>query len=59
MRFPPIKPVPDDATQADRDRMLNEFKLAVVAMYPNCFLPVGVRKRWWHWFKMQHPLTEI
>ena len=56
MYFPPLERIPDGATEATRRRMYLKFVVRLVAMYPNQFLPVGVRKRWWHW-RIEHPLT--
>ena len=55
--IPPIKPLPPNADAETRRRMYWEYVDLCVATNPSWFLPVGVRKQWWHFFKIEHPET--
>jgi len=55
--IPPIKPYPPDASQETRERMYWEYVDLCVACNPSSFLPVGVKRQWWHLFKIEHPET--
>ena len=55
--IPPIKPLPPNADDETRRRMYWEYVDLCVATNPSMFLPVGVKKRWWHLFKVEHPET--
>jgi hypothetical protein len=59
MRFVtvPFRPVPPYATWADRLRLYDEYVTELVSANPEHFLPLGVKRRWWHFFKIEHPLT--
>ena len=55
--IPPIKPLPPNADADTRVRMYWEWVDECVDMNPSYFLPVGVKKRWWHFLKIEHPET--
>jgi hypothetical protein len=55
--IPPIKPLPPNADAETRRRMYWEYVDLCVACNPSSFLPVGVKRRWWHLFKIEHPET--
>ena len=55
--IPPIKPLPPNADAETRRRAYWEYVDLCVATNPSWFLPVGVKKRWWHFFKIEHPET--
>jgi hypothetical protein len=53
--IPPMRRVPVDADDATRDRMYREYVAELVTLNPRAFLPPGVKKRWWHLFKVEYP----
>ena len=55
--IPPIKPLPPNADDETRRRAYWEYVDLCVATNPAWFLPVGVKKRWWHLLKVEHPET--
>ena len=58
MRFPPMKRLPRGATIQDRaDAYLNYID-QMVLMFGDRYLPLGTEKRWWHFGKLEHPLTK-
>ena len=59
LNIPPMKRYPPGADCETRNRMYWEYVNRLVDMNPSCFLPRGVRKRWWHFFKIEHPATAI
>lgn len=52
-----MKSVPQGATKEQCQQMYWRYVDEMVALNPRSFLPVGVRKRWWHFFKLEHPRT--
>jgi hypothetical protein len=54
--LPPLKPVPKNASDADRKAMYWEYCDLLVKLKPSRFLAIGVKKRWWN-LKRQHPRT--
>lgn len=55
--IPPIKRLPQDADDKTRSQMYWEYVDECVAANRSWFLPVGVKRRWWHLFKVEHPKT--
>lgn len=53
-----MKQLPLNANDETRRKMYNEYIDLYVAMNSSWFLPIGVRKRWWHFFKIEHPRTK-
>lgn len=56
---PILKPLPEDAARETAERMLAEYEDEMVRLNPRWFLPLGVNRRWWHFFsvKIEHPHT--
>lgn len=54
---PPMKPIPPNADAETRRRMYWEYVDLCVELNPSSFLPVGVKKQWWHFMKIEHPET--
>lgn len=54
--LPPFLKELAGATREERAAALLEYKLLLVTLNPGRFLPVGVKRRRWH-FRLQHPLT--
>lgn len=52
---PQMTRVAPGATDAVRERMYREYVADLVRFNPGCFLPPGVKKRWWHLFKNEFP----
>lgn len=57
MILPLFERVPDGATKELRREMYNKYVDEIVTLNPGRFLPLGVTKRWWHLFKLEHPRT--
>jgi hypothetical protein len=55
--IPKIERAPEGATQTERVAMFRKWCERLVAANPDRFLPQGVRRRWWHIAKLEHPLT--
>lgn len=53
---PYMKPVPPGADRATRERMFLEYVDELVRLNPRLYLPLGVKRRWWH-LKLEHPRT--
>lgn len=58
MNIPKMERVPDNASFAEREEAYRRYCLLLVELNPSFFLPIGVVKRWWHFFKIEHPLTK-
>lgn len=56
-RIPTMNPLSPDADAETRRRAYWEYVDLLVAMNPSWFLPVGVKKEWWHFGKIEHPET--
>ncbi len=54
---PPMKPIPPNADAETRRRMYWEYVDLCVELNPSSFLPVGTKKQWWHFLKIEHPET--
>lgn len=55
--IPKMARVPDGASVDVREKMFWDHMDAIVRWNPNGFLPIGVKKRWWHILKTEHPRT--
>ena len=55
--IPPMRPYPPNATPERREEMYWQYVDLCVACNPLWFLPIGVKKRWWHVFNVEHPET--
>lgn len=56
LNIPDMPKVPLTVTRKIRDEMFLDWCNLLVELNPNGFLPIGVKKRWWH-FKTEHPRT--
>jgi len=59
LNIPPMRRYPEGADFETRSRMYWEYVNLLVDVNPSCFLPRGVKKRWWHLFKNEHPATAL
>jgi hypothetical protein len=55
--IPALAKVDAEASQEMRQAMFRDWCCKLVAMNPGRFLPLGVKRRWWH-LKLEHPLTQ-
>lgn len=46
---------PPDATEAERMRLYRKYAQLLVDCNRRAFLPPGVKKRWWHLFRIEYP----
>lgn len=53
----PIIPVADNATQEERLEAYFQWCEKSQQANPSFMLPLGVKKRWWHLLKSEHPFT--
>lgn len=53
----PMKEIAKDATPKERAQAFYEHCEEHVRVNPGTMLPLGVKKRWWHVFKTEHPFT--
>jgi len=56
--LPVMLPLPPDASPQLRDKMYVAYCMDLVRLNPRYYLALGVRKRWYHIGKREHPLTE-
>ena len=56
--IPELNTLSDSDTPLDRVTMYKNYLVDMVKYNPWCFLPLGVKRRWWHW-KHEHPLTSF
>lgn len=59
MILPPVEPIPNNVTQRQREEMFVAYCRLLVRMNPGAFLPQGVKRRWWNFGKLEHPLTNF
>lgn len=57
--IPPIVRLPDNATAEEHRQQYIKSLEQLATMNPRFFLPLGVKWRWWHFLKQEHPLTEL
>jgi len=55
-QIPPI-PVPKEATKETRMEVYFQWCEKMQSANPSCMLPLGVKKQWFHLFKVEHPFT--
>jgi hypothetical protein len=55
---PEIKKLPRTATRDERQAAYQQYCHELVSRNPHHFLPPGVRRRWWHFGLVEHPLTK-
>ncbi len=56
--LPTPKKLPRTATRDERAVEHARYCHELVSRNPQHFLPPGVRRRWWHFFLIEHPLTK-
>lgn len=59
LHIPAIQPVGICASEKEKREAYIRYCVLLAELNPSRFLPVGVKKRWWHLFKTEHPLTRI
>lgn len=57
MFIAPLLPIDINLHKKCRTQAYKEYCRLLVAANPGYFLPLGVKRRWWHFFKKEHPLT--
>lgn len=57
MFIPPLLPLDNSIYKKCRTQAYKDYCRLLVAANPGYFLPLGVKRRWWHFFKKEHPLT--
>jgi hypothetical protein len=55
----PLIPIRKDATEQERIEAHKAYCLELVSLFPRAFLPLGIKRRWYHFFKQEHPLTKF
>jgi hypothetical protein len=55
----PLVPIQKDATDEERLNAYRAYCLEIVNLFPSAFLPLGEVKRWYHFFRQEHPLTRF
>lgn len=58
MNYVPMPRINHDATKEERMTAFKRYAESVVFANPTRFLPLGVRKRWYHVFIIEHPMTK-
>lgn len=53
----PMQTVPKDASEEERTHAFFAWCQAMAEANPNTWLPLGVRRRWFHFIKIEHPFT--
>jgi hypothetical protein len=55
--IPPHAKIDAGTSQEMRQAMFRDWCVKLVEMNQGRFLPLGVKRRWWH-LKLEHPLTQ-
>jgi hypothetical protein len=57
MILPPMPPLDISVAKKYSVKAYKDYCRLLVAANPGYFLPLGTKRRWWHFFKIEHPLT--
>lgn len=55
----PMEKIRAGATYEERERMFFAHCEKMQKANPHLMLPYGVKKRWWHFMKQEHPFTKL
>ncbi len=58
LTLPDMEPIPVGSTYEQRVKMLWDYEDKLARMNPRNFLTKGIKKRWYHFFKEEHPATK-
>jgi len=59
MNLPVIEQITSNSSKQERQDAFIRYCQKIVDLYPNRFLPIGVKRRWWNLLKLEHPFTRL